>query len=66
MRAAKQKAADKKPGAKGKNASVRDLEMRLTRRLGTKCEVSDREGKGEVKIKYASLDELDRLLEILL
>ncbi|MCB9586562.1 MAG: ParB/RepB/Spo0J family partition protein [Polyangiaceae bacterium] len=66
VRAAKQKAADKKPGAKGKTASVRDLEMRLTRRLGTKCEVSDREGKGEVKIKYASLDELDRLLEILL
>lgn len=67
VRAAKAKAADKKPGAsKGKSTSVRDLELRLTRHLGTKCEVQDRDGKGEVKIKYSSLDELDRLLEILL
>jgi ParB family transcriptional regulator, chromosome partitioning protein len=56
-----------KPGAgSGKTASVRDLEGRLERKLGTKCEVRDREGKGEIVVRYASLDELDRLLDLLL
>jgi ParB family chromosome partitioning protein len=62
------KAAPAKGGkiAGTKTASARDLESRLERKLGTKCEVRDREGKGEVVIKYGSLDELDRLLEVLL
>jgi ParB family chromosome partitioning protein len=46
--------------------AVRDLESRLAKHLGTKCEVRDRSGKGEIAIKYASLDELDRLLDLLL
>ncbi|MFZ5891449.1 MAG: ParB/RepB/Spo0J family partition protein [Myxococcota bacterium] len=54
-----------KPGA-GKTASVRDLESRLERRLGTKIDVRDRDGKGEIVVKYASLDDLDRILDILL
>ena len=49
-----------------KTAAVRDLELRLERKLGTKCEVRDRDGKGEIGIKYSSLDELDRLLDLLL
>ena len=49
-----------------KSAGVRDLEQRLVRRLGTRCEVRDRDGKGDIVIKYSSLDELDRLLELLL
>lgn len=49
-----------------KSASVRDLEQRLTRHLGTRTEVKDKQGKGEIVIQYASLDELDRLLEVLL
>lgn len=60
----------KKPGADRdparKSASVRDLEQRLSRKLGTRCEVRDTEGKGQVVVHYASLDELDRLLEVLL
>ncbi len=48
-----------------KSPSVRDLEARLMRRLGTKVEVRDVDGKGELAIAYASLDELDRVLEIL-
>jgi hypothetical protein len=40
--------------------------MRLVRKLGTKCEVRDRDGRGEIAVKYSSLDELDRLLELLL
>jgi ParB family chromosome partitioning protein len=51
---------------KDKTASTRDLEQRLTRKLGTKVEVKDKDGKGEIVIKYASWDELDRLLEVLL
>jgi ParB family chromosome partitioning protein len=70
VRAAKDSAAGKsplKPGDKPvKSASVRDLESRLERRLATKCEVQDKEGAGTIVIKYGSLDELDRILEILL
>lgn len=61
--------ADTKGGGKGggkKSAAVRDLETRLTRHLGTKCEVRDKDGTGVIVISYASLDELDRLLDVLL
>ena len=53
-------------GKKEKTASTRDLELRLARKLGTKVEVRDKDGKGELAIKYASWDELDKLLEVLL
>ena len=53
-------------GGKDKPANVRDLESRLTKRLGTKVEVREKDGKGEILIKYASWDELDRLLDVLL
>jgi ParB family chromosome partitioning protein len=70
VRAAKAGKAPKKPGApaesSNKSASVRDLESRLARRLGTKVEVKDREGKGELVVRYTSLDELDRILDIIL
>jgi ParB family chromosome partitioning protein len=56
----------KSKDASGKNASVRDLEQRLARALGTKVEVRDRGNKGEVAIPYADLDALDRLIEKLL
>jgi ParB family transcriptional regulator, chromosome partitioning protein len=46
-----------------KSPGVRDLEGRLARRYGTKCEVRDRQGKGEIVIPYSDLDELDRILE---
>ncbi|HEX7670515.1 MAG TPA: chromosome partitioning protein ParB, partial [Polyangiaceae bacterium] len=52
--------------AGGKTPAIRDLEARLIRKLGTKCEVRDKNGKGEIAVAYSSLDELDRLLETLL
>lgn len=55
-----------KRGGQEKPANVRDLEGRLTKRLGTKVEVREREGKGEIIIKYANWDELDRLLDVIL
>jgi ParB family transcriptional regulator, chromosome partitioning protein len=69
VRNTKHAADPKKPGAapgSSKSASVRDLEQRLMRHLGTRCEVRDKQGKGEIVVHYASLDELDRLLEVLL
>lgn len=59
--------AAKQPKTKPKKSpSVRDLELRLARRLGARCEVKDKEGKGQLVIHYSNLDELDRLLEHLL
>jgi ParB family chromosome partitioning protein len=49
-----------------KTPATRDLETRLERKLGTRVQVRDREGKGEIVVSYSSLDELDRLLDILL
>ncbi|MEB2314154.1 MAG: ParB/RepB/Spo0J family partition protein [Sorangiineae bacterium] len=68
VRAAKRGAAAQGgPGGKrGKSASVRDLEARLERKLGARCEVRDKDGKGELVVKYASFDELDRILESIL
>jgi ParB family chromosome partitioning protein len=43
---------------------IRDLEARLMRRLGTRVEVKDHSGKGELVIAYGSLDELDRVLAL--
>jgi ParB family chromosome partitioning protein len=45
---------------------VRDIEGRLEKRLGTRVELRDRDGAGEIVVKYGSWDELDRLLEDLL
>jgi ParB family transcriptional regulator, chromosome partitioning protein len=55
-----------KGAGKEKPANVRDLEARLTKRLGTKVEVRERDGKGEIIVKYADWDELDRLLDVIL
>jgi ParB family transcriptional regulator, chromosome partitioning protein len=54
---------EKKPA--GKSPAIKDLEARLMRRLGTKVEVRDDDGKGELGIAYGSLDELDRLIQLL-
>jgi ParB family chromosome partitioning protein len=57
----------KKDGKNGaKSASVRDLEARLARALGTKVEVRDYGNKGELVIPYSNLDALDRLLDKIL
>jgi len=58
--------ADGKGAPDGKSASVRDLEARLMRGLGTKVEVRDRGNKGEIAIPYADLDALDRIIDKLL
>jgi ParB family transcriptional regulator, chromosome partitioning protein len=46
--------------AKGPN--IKDLEHRISRRLGLRVEVHDQHNKGQVVIHYGSLDDFDRLL----
>jgi ParB family chromosome partitioning protein len=62
-RSRKKSAAQASASTDGKSASLRDLEQRLTRALGTKVEVRDRGNRGEVVIPYGDLDALDRLLD---
>jgi ParB family transcriptional regulator, chromosome partitioning protein len=54
---------DKGDKPQGKTANVRDLETRLSRTFGSKVNVADRNGKGNIQINFTSYDELDRLLE---
>jgi ParB family chromosome partitioning protein len=54
--------ARKPPPAK--SANVRDLEERLTRKLGARVVVADRKGKGHLNVAFSSYEELDRLIEI--
>jgi ParB family transcriptional regulator, chromosome partitioning protein len=48
-----------------KSANTRDLEERLSRRVGARVLVADRKGKGHLQITFTSYDELDRLIAIL-
>jgi ParB family chromosome partitioning protein len=51
---------------KEKLPEVADLENKLIRALGTKVRIFHKDKRGRIEIEYYSLDELDRLLEILL
>jgi ParB family chromosome partitioning protein len=64
VRGAKAK-SEGKGAPKGKSANVRDIESRLERRLGTRVELRDRDDKGELIVRYASWDELDRILSVI-
>lgn len=52
----------KSPGA---DPAVRKLEESLQRRLKTRVRIVGRDGSGKVEISYSSLDELDRILDII-
>ncbi len=51
---------------KEKLPEVEDLEHRLTQSLGTKVRIHHKNKRGKIEIEYYSLEELDRLLEILM
>ena len=66
-RRARAEAQKAKPNAAAvKSANTRDLEERLSRKLGARVRVADRKGKGHLTIDFTSYDDLDRLLEALL
>jgi ParB family chromosome partitioning protein len=61
--------ADDKPRPRtaAPSVAVRDLEARLRARFATRVRLLPREGgRGRIEITYHSLDELDRLLELML
>jgi ParB family transcriptional regulator, chromosome partitioning protein len=45
--------------------NVRDAARNLERSLGVKVEIQDRKGKGKIILKYASLEDFDRIVESL-
>jgi ParB family chromosome partitioning protein len=49
-----------------KDPQISSLEEKLIKSLGTKVRVLNKGKRGKIEIEYYSLDELDRLLEILL
>jgi len=48
-----------------KDPQISSLEERLIKHLGTKVRISHKGKRGKIEIEYYSLEELDRLLEIL-
>ena len=55
--------ADKAQAAKTVDPNIADLERRLSERLGAPAEIRHgQRGKGQIVLRYASLDELDALL----
>lgn len=63
--------AARKPAAKRAKAAARDphiasLEEKLKKSLGTKVKIAHSGKRGRIEIEYYSLEELDRLLDVLL
>ncbi len=60
-------AAQPKPEkpAKAVDPNVREAQRSLEGALGVKVEIQDRKGKGKIILKYASLDDFDRIVEAL-
>ena len=50
---------------KVKDADTRALERRLTDRVGLAVDINHRGEGGEVRLKYASLEQLDRIVALL-
>lgn len=59
--------AQKKPDATAQVAdpNVREAQRSLERSLGVKVEIQDRKGRGKIILKYASLEDFDRIVEAL-
>jgi ParB family chromosome partitioning protein len=45
--------------------NVRDAALNLERALGVKVDIQDRNGRGKIILKYASLEDFDRIVETL-
>jgi ParB family transcriptional regulator, chromosome partitioning protein len=44
---------------------VREAQMELERCLGVRVQIKDRKGKGRIVIEYKSLEDFDRVVEVL-
>jgi ParB family chromosome partitioning protein len=45
--------------------NVREAEQQLQRSLGLRVQIQDNRGKGKIILEYKSLEDFDRVLEIL-
>jgi ParB family chromosome partitioning protein len=59
-------ASKTKPSKPPKDPQISSLEEKLIKGLGTKVRIIHKGKKGQIEIEYYSLEELERLLEILL
>lgn len=50
---------------RGVDPNIRAAERELERALGVKVEIRDRAGKGQIVIRYGSLEDFDRVVEML-
>lgn len=59
--------AEKKPQTASPvlDPNVREAQRNLERSLGVKVEIQDRRGRGKIILKYASLEDFDRIVEAL-
>jgi len=57
--------AQPEPAARVVDPNVRAAEMELERSLGCKVRINDRKGKGKIIIEYRSLEDFDRVVEML-
>jgi len=55
----------KQPEARPVDPNVRDAAYRLEQALGIKVEIRDHKGKGKIILKYSSLEDFDRIVEVL-
>lgn len=53
------------PAVQVLDPNVREAQRSLERSLGVKVEIQDRKGKGKIILKYASLEDFDRIVEAL-
>jgi ParB family chromosome partitioning protein len=45
--------------------NVREAQMELERSLGLRVQIKDRNGRGRILIEYRSLEDFDRVVEVL-
>ena len=52
-------------GARPVDPNIREAERELERALGVRVEIRDRGGKGKIVLRYGSLEDFDRVVEML-
>ena len=58
-------AGQKKSGARWVDPNVRAAQMDLERMLGVRVRIRDRKGKGKIVIEYSTVDDYERVVEML-
>jgi ParB family transcriptional regulator, chromosome partitioning protein len=59
------KKKERSTGARWTDPNVRAAQMELERTLGLRVRIRDRKGKGKIVIEYATVDDYERVVEML-